>query len=185
MPLDLIAPALHKRRRRLDDAFNQFCGDAAAESRLELRSLDQLPSREQVRLPFEDASFDWVACHELIETVATHERQVRLLRELLRISRRGIFVTTPNRWHPLVRWLRPEPNLTLLDALALKTMVDVLPGRPVWKLGHVRLGGLKSHYFLMVWKGEKQPVSAQHPESEGDRDASPPSPPVAARPARG
>ncbi len=183
MPLDLIASALQKRRRRLDEAFNQFCSDAPPESRLELRSPEQLPSREQIRLPFEDASFDWVACHELIETVATHERQVRLLRELMRISRRGIFVTTPNRWHPLVRWLRPEPNLTLLDALALKTMVDVLPGRPVWKLGHVRMAGLKSHYFLMVWKGEKQSVSAQGPEAAGERDPSPP-PPVAASPAR-
>lgn len=184
MPIDLITPALQKRRRRLDEAFNEFCAGAPAESCLELRRLEQLPSREQVRLPFEDGQFDWVACHELIETVATHERQVRLLRELLRISRRGIFVSTPNRWHPLIRWLRPEPDLVLLDALAIKTMVDVLPGRPAWKLGHVRLAGLKSHYFLMVWKGEKQAVSAPGPQ-DVRRDDAPPSPPVAARPARG
>lgn len=183
MPIDLITPALQKRRRRLDEAFNEFCGGAPSESRLELRSLDQLPSREQVRLPFEDGQFDWVACHELIETVATHERQVRLLRELLRVSRRGIFVSTPNRWHPLIRWLRPEPDLMLLDALAIKTMVDVLPGRPAWKLGHVRMAGVKSHYFLMVWKGEKQPVSASGPQA-GRRDETPPSPPVAASPVR-
>ncbi len=184
MPFDLITPAVQKRRRRLDEAFNEFCASAPAESRLELRHIDQLPSREQVRLPFDDGQFDWVACHELIETVATHERQVRLLRELLRISRRGIFVSTPNRWHPLIRWLRPEPDLMLLDALAIKTMVDVLPGRPAWKLGHVRLAGLKSHYFLMVWKGEKQPVSESGLQSSR-RDDAPPSPPVAARPVRG
>lgn len=184
MPIDLLTPALQKRRRRLDEAFNEFCGGAPLESRLELRRLDQLPSREQVRLPFEDGEFDWVACHELIETIATHERQVRLLRELLRVSRRGIFVSTPNRWHPLIRWLRPEPDLMLLDALAIKTMVDVLPGRPAWKLGHVRLAGLKSHYFLMVWKGEKQPVSSSGPQGER-RDDTPPSPPVAASPVRG
>lgn len=183
MPIDLIAPALQKRRRRLDQAFNDFCGDAPVDSRLELRRLEQLPSIEQIRLPFEDGAFDWVACHELIETVATHERQVRLLRELLRISRRGIFVSTPNRWHPLIRWLRPEPKLTLLDALALKTMVDVLPGRPIWKLGHVRFVGLKSHYFLMVWKGEQQAVNRPRSESAGDQGQAPPSPPVAARPA--
>ncbi len=183
MPIDLLSPALHKRRRRLDEAFNEFCGGAAADSRLELRRLDQLPSREQVRLPFEDGQFDWVAYHELIETIATHERQVRLLRELLRISRRGIFVSTPNRWHPLVRWLRPESDLALLDALAIKTLVDVLPGRPAWKLGHVRLAGLKSHYFLMVWKGEKQTVGESEAQA-ARRDDAPPSPPVAARPAR-
>jgi hypothetical protein len=184
MPIDLITPALQKRRKRLDEAFNEFCSDAPAESRLELRRLDQLSSREQVRLPFEDGQFDWVACHELIETITTHERQVRLLRELLRISRRGIFVSTPNRWHPLIRWLRPEPGLMLLDALAIKTMVDVLPGRPAWKLGHVRMAGLKSHYFLMVWKGDKQPVS-EPARQDVPRDDAPPSPPVAARPVRG
>ncbi len=183
MPIDLITPTLQKRRRRLEQAFNEFCGDAPVERRLELRRLDQLPSREQILLPFDDGAFDWVACHELIETIATHERQVRLLRELLRVSRRGIFVSTPNRWHPLIRWLRPEPKLTLLDALALKTMVDVLPGRPAWKLGHVRLAGLKSHYFLMVWKGEKALVSAPRPGTDGDQDPAPPSPPAAARPA--
>jgi hypothetical protein len=158
MFIDLITMSLQKRRRRLDDAFNEFCGGAPAESRLELRGVEQLPSREQIRLPFEDGQFDWVACHELIETIVTHERQVRLLRELLRISRRGIFVSTPNRWHPLIHWLRPERDLTLLDALAIKTLIDVLPGRPAWKLGHVRLAGFKSHYFLMVWKGEQQPA---------------------------
>ncbi len=184
MPIDLITSALQKRRGRLDDAFNEFCGDAPAESRLELRRVEQLPSREQVRLPFEDGQFDWVACHELIEAITTHERQVRLLRELLRISRCGIFVSTPNRWHPLIRWLRPERDLMLLDALTIKTLVDVLPGRPPWKLGHVRLAGFKSHYFLMVWKGEKQ-AAVQPVTAAAAREDVPPSPPVAARPVRG
>ena len=180
MAFDLIAGALQKRRLRIEQAFDEFCGNEPGQTRLELRHLDQLPSLEQFRLPFDDGEFDWVACLELIELVASHERQVRLLRELLRIARRGIFVSTPNREHPMVRWLRPERNLNLLDALAIKTMVDVLPGRPAWKLGHVRMAGLKSHYFLMVWKGEKQLVNGERPADQA-QEREPPSPLVATR----
>lgn len=181
MAFDLITGALQKRRQRIEQAFDEFCGNEPGQTRLELRHLEQLPSLEQFRLPFDDGEFDWVACLELIERIASHERQVRLLRELLRVARRGIFVSTPNREHPLVRWLRPERNLNLLDALSIKTMVDVLPGRPEWKLGHVRLAGLKSHFFLMVWKGERQALSGNHrSDRAGDRE--PPSPLVAARP---
>ncbi len=155
--MDLITRALQQCRHRLKEAFNEFAGDDPAQSRMELETLDELPLRAHARLPYDDNAFDWVACHELIETCGSHERQVRLLRELLRVARRGIFVSTANRWHPLARWLRPEREVALVDAMAIKTMVDVLPGRPAWKLGHVRLAGFKSHYFLMVWKGERQP----------------------------
>lgn len=157
MPFELIARAQKHCRQRLAQAFDAFCGDDPRQSRLELSEPEQLPSRERVRLPYEDGEFDWVACHELIETFGSHERQVRLLRELLRIARRGIFVSTPNRGHPLARWLYSQRHEQLLDALTIKTMVDVLPGRPAWKLGHIRLGGLKSHFFLMVWKGTPPP----------------------------
>ncbi len=175
MAFDLIAGALNKRRLRIEQAFDEFCGNEPGQTRLELRHLDQLPSLEQFRLPYDDGEYDWVACLELIELVASHERQVRLLRELLRVARRGIFVSTPNREHPLARWLRPERKLKLLDALAIKTMVDVLPGRPSWKLGHVRLAGLKSHYFLMVWKGEGQAVNAEREPDPAVRKEPPPS----------
>ncbi len=175
MAFDLIAGALGKRRLRIEQAFDEFCGNETGQTRLELRELGQLPSLEQFRLPYDDGQFDWVACYELIERVASHERQVRLLRELLRIARRGVFVSTPNREHPLARWLRPERHLNLLDALTIKTMVDVLPGRPAWKLGHVRLAGLKSHYFLMVWKGERQAVNGgREPGPAEGRDPQPP-----------
>lgn len=173
MALDLIAGVLQRQRLRIERAFDEFCGDEHGQTRLELRRLEQLPSLEHFALPFEDGEFDWVACLELIEHVASHERQVRLLRELLRIARRGIFVSTPNRDHPLVHWLRPERHLNLLDGIAIKTLVDVLPGRPPWKLGHVRLAGLKSHYFLMVWKGESQIVNHHRPADQASGHAPP------------
>lgn len=152
MFFELIARAQQRCRQRLAQAFDAFCGDDSRQSRLELSEAAQLPARERVSLPYEDGAFDWVACHELIDTFGSHERQVRLLRELLRVARRGVFVSAPNRGHPFARWLYPQRHATLLDALTIKTMVDVLPGRPVWKLGHIRLAGFKSHYFLMVWK---------------------------------
>ncbi|BDI30360.1 hypothetical protein CCAX7_24110 [Capsulimonas corticalis] len=70
------------------------------------------------RLPFEDQSFDVVTCLEVIEHVEDYEA---LLRELYRVSRRLVFITTPNRlpehtlpngkpmnyWH-LREWSHPE-----------------------------------------------------------------------------
>ncbi len=171
--MNQITRALQQCRQRLEEAFNAFTGDDPAQTRMELQSLDELPLRAHARLPYGDNAFDWVACHELLETCGSHERQVRLLRELMRVARRGIFVSTAHRWHPLARWLRPERNVELLDALAIKTMVDVLPGRPPWKLGHVRLAGFKSHYFLMVWKGERQSSVQREASLPGESDVPP------------
>jgi ubiquinone/menaquinone biosynthesis C-methylase UbiE len=124
---------------------------------LELDLLKQLPSPEKIHLPYRDLSFDWVACHELIERYSTHERQVRLLRELLRIARKGVFISTVNRFHPALRWLKKERGLSLLTSFDIKALVDVLPGKPSWKLGHVRVMGFKAYYFLMIWKEGCEP----------------------------
>ncbi len=180
MPFDLIVRSQQCCRQRLAQAFDAFCGDDPRQSRLELSEAEQLPSREQVRLSYDDGEFDWVACHDMIDTFGSHERQVRLLRELLRVARRGVFVSAPNRGHPLARWLYPQRHTTLLDALTIKTMVDVLPGRPVWKLGHIRLGGIKSHYFLMVWKDAKQ-AGAGRRAGPGQDESAPDSPPTVTR----
>lgn len=52
-------------------------------------------------LPFDDAAFDFVHCSAVIEHVGSRDMQARLLRELWRVARKGIFVTTPNRWFPI------------------------------------------------------------------------------------
>ncbi len=67
-------------------------------------------------LPFADCSFDYAHSSAVIEHVGSRAEQVRLLRELWRVCRKGMFVTTPNRWFPvefhsvlpLVHWL-PAP----------------------------------------------------------------------------
>jgi SAM-dependent methyltransferase len=67
-------------------------------------------------LPFADGAFDYVHSSAVIEHVGSREMQIRFLRELWRVARKGIFVTTPNRWFPVefhtvlpfVHWL-PAP----------------------------------------------------------------------------
>lgn len=155
----LIEQTNQRCRQRLRDAFAEFSAAEEPQKILELDSLDQLPPPDRIRLPYDDAQFHWVACHGLIEHYNSHERQVRFIRELLRIARKGVFISTVNSAHPLARWMRPERNVLLLDAPTIKAWVDVLPGHPEWKLGHVRLGGLKAYYFLMIWKAGFSPAA--------------------------
>src|SRR5260370_7226208 len=56
---------------------------------------------DALNLPFSDSSFDYVHSSAVIEHVGSHRNQTQFLRELWRVARRGIFVTTPNRWFPI------------------------------------------------------------------------------------
>lgn len=128
-------------------------------------------------LPFADGEFDWVFCEAAIERAGGPGRQRELLRELDRVARKGIFVATPNRRHPLefhtglpfLHWLPPSwwrralalagkharanaAGLDLLDAPALRRLADELPGQPEVDVGHIRLGGIKAQLFLLVRK---------------------------------
>ena len=76
-------------------------------------------------LPFPDKSFDIAHTSAVIEHVGNHRRQAEFLSEVWRVARRGIFVTTPNRWFPvefhtvlpLVHWLPPARFRAVLGAL--------------------------------------------------------------------
>jgi hypothetical protein len=67
-------------------------------------------------LPFPDQSFDLLHSSAVLEHVGALDNQKRMLAECLRVARRGVFLTTPNRWFPiefhtqlpLVHWL-PKP----------------------------------------------------------------------------
>jgi len=52
-------------------------------------------------LPFPDRSFDFAHSSAVIEHAGSRAQQAKLLAELWRVARRGIFVTTPNRWFPV------------------------------------------------------------------------------------
>lgn len=137
------------------------------------------PSSE-LQLPFSDGAFDWVFCNEVIEHVGGGERQFALVRELYRVARKGVFVSTSNRKHPIEfntglpllhllpqgvwqrmlraggkrHWTAPGV-LNLIDAPALYNFAERLPGSPQHDVGHKRVFGAKAHFFLMVNKPAK------------------------------
>lgn len=129
------------------------------------------------RLPFEDGQFDWVYCNGLIEHVGSFERQYELLKELTRVACKGVFVTSGNRWHPIefntglpfLHWLplpmwrrilkmigkrswASESVLNPVGSSKLQELTNLLPGKLKSDIGHVRVLGIKAHFFLMILK---------------------------------
>jgi hypothetical protein len=82
---------------------------------------------EGVKLPFADHQFDIAFSSAVIEHVGDSERQREFVSELLRVSKRGVFILTPNRWFPidfhtmlpLVHWLPRVQHQRILRALGL------------------------------------------------------------------
>lgn len=76
-------------------------------------------------LPFADCSFDVVHSSAVLEHVGSTARQAHFVAELVRVARRGVFLTTPNRWFPvefhsvlpLVHWLPPKRFRAILRLL--------------------------------------------------------------------
>jgi len=98
-------------------------------------------------LPFADQQFDYVHSSAVLEHVGSREKQGAFLREAWRVARKGVFITTPNRWFPLefhtvmpfVHWLprsvflrfckmrdlsffASEDNLNLISARQLRRL---------------------------------------------------------------
>jgi hypothetical protein len=80
---------------------------------------------DALNLPFDANSFDYVHSSAVLEHVGGYANQQRMVGECLRVARKGVCVTTPNRWFPievhtqlpLVHWL-PKPWFrSLLDWL--------------------------------------------------------------------
>jgi ubiquinone/menaquinone biosynthesis C-methylase UbiE len=67
-------------------------------------------------LPFNSGSFDVVHSSAVLEHVGGFDEQREFVNELVRVARRVVFLTTPNRWYPIefhsllpfVHWL-PKP----------------------------------------------------------------------------
>lgn len=125
-------------------------------------------------LPFPDRSFDFAHSSAVIEHVGSRTNQVMLLAELWRVCRKGLFVTTPNRWFPvelhsvmpLVHWLPPrafraalrvvghdmlaeEANLNLMSRRDLLTAATVA-GIAGARVEGARLGGWTSNLLLIA-----------------------------------
>lgn len=123
-------------------------------------------------LPFENAAFDYVHSSAVLEHVGGFENQRRMIAECVRVARKGICLTTPNRWFPvefhtqlpLLHWL-PKPwfrrilsgmgqkelareeNLNLMTERDVREAVQGIGG---WSFSveYARLLGLKSNLVL-------------------------------------
>lgn len=127
-------------------------------------------------LPFADDSFDFVHSSAVIEHVGSFEQQVRFLSECTRVARKGVFVTTPNRWFPvefhtvvpLIHWLPPEmfrqimhhtgrdffaseDNLNLMSSNSLRRAAEAAGACDKFRtrIDNVRLGGWPSNLLLV------------------------------------
>src|SRR5215467_13587606 len=123
-------------------------------------------------LPFRDQAFDVVHSSAVIEHVGSLARQCAFVAECCRVARRAVFITTPNRWFPvvfhtvlpLVHWLpkemfralmrgtgrgffAEEGNLNLMTAAEL-TRAASANGAFKHEVSHVALGGWPSNLLL-------------------------------------
>lgn len=127
-------------------------------------------------LPFESGSFDFVHSSAVLEHVGGHDDQAKFLRELWRIARKGIFITTPNRWFPVefhtvlpvIHWLpmrlyrsllrisgqaffADEKNLNLLSRSSLRS-VSSRAGISQFEIDSVSLAGWTTNLVLVADK---------------------------------
>ncbi len=83
-------------------------------------------------LPFENDTFDVVHASAVLEHVGSFDNQVRLAKECVRVARKSIFLTTPNRWFPvefhtvlpLVHWLPKTTFRALMRGLGMAFFAD-------------------------------------------------------------
>ncbi len=127
-------------------------------------------------LPFADDSHDVVHSSAVLEHVGARRQQARFVSELMRVARRIVFMTTPNRWFPVefhsalpfVHWLPPRTFRRLLtavghDKLSLEENLNLLGRRDMealctglclrnYRVTAVRLWGWSSNLLLTIRK---------------------------------
>lgn len=128
---------------------------------------------DALNLPFDDKSFDYVHSSAVLEHVGSRANQTKFISEMARVSRKGFFLTTPNRWFPvefhslmpLVHWLPRSYFWTVLrstgrHALADESVLNLLDGRTLaaitlqagvsdYRIDTVALGGWPSNLLLI------------------------------------
>ena len=135
------------------------------------------------KLPFEDSAFDFVHSSAVFEHVGGCQQQVEFLSEVWRVARKGIFVTTPNRWFPiefhtvlpLIHWLpasfyrrifrilgqdffADEANLNLTSRRQLARMA-ALAGIDRFRIETVALCYWPTNLLLVAEKSGQRPTN--------------------------
>lgn len=111
-------------------------------------------------LPFETGQFDLVHANAVIEHVGDVSRQITFISECLRVARRGAFITTPYRWHPiefhtllpLLHWLPKAAHRSSLRALGLshfaeESRLNLVEG--IGALKHMGRLALRQHWLAV------------------------------------
>jgi len=125
-------------------------------------------------MPFEDRTFDLAFSSAVIEHVGSRKNQLEFIRECVRISKKYVFITTPNRYYPielhtvlpLLHWLPPktyrgilrrigksffaeESNLNLLSKRDLVNMMHNIKGVR-YTIDTIRFLGFQSNILLTI-----------------------------------
>src|SRR5205823_3519059 len=85
-----------------------------------------------LKLPFRDRSFDIVHSSAVLEHVGAIANQAAYVRECMRVARRAVFLTTPNRWFPVefhtlvpfIHWLPRRYFRALLRRIGLSFFAE-------------------------------------------------------------
>jgi hypothetical protein len=85
-----------------------------------------------LKLPFRDRSFDIVHSSAVLEHVGAMANQAAYVRECMRVARRAVFLTTPNRWFPVefhtlvpfIHWLPRRYFRALLRRIGLSFFAE-------------------------------------------------------------
>jgi hypothetical protein len=136
-------------------------------------------------LPFADESFDYVHSSAVLEHAGNALQQMSFIAEARRVARKGVFLTTPNRWYPIefhtvlpvVHWLprkifgrilvmlgkdffAAEQNLNLISARQLRFMAKHIGCWDDYRVHRVRLAGLVSNLLFILEKKAKKEKTA-------------------------
>ena len=129
-----------------------------------------------IKMNFQNDTFDIVHTNATIEHVGSYQNQISLIRETLRVSKKHVFIQTPNRFYPidfhttlpLIHWLpknihrkilkilglnfyASEKNLNLLSEKNLKNMCKELNLKKFKIIKH-KLFFLTSNLILIIEK---------------------------------